>query len=121
MTTHGASVIEDLWYELTLVVSGDSELSTGTITNARRMCDTYLRARYHLSIVDLQEHPGGAFFDGQPVAAPALVKNWPLPPRKFVGDLSNTDVALLTLGLPADNDIPNSGEQEPSAQSAFDG
>jgi circadian clock protein KaiB len=109
-TPPGASAIEEIWYELTLVVSGVSKLSTGAIANARRPCDTYMKGRYYLSVVDLQEHPGGAFFHGQPVAAPASVKNWPVPRRKFVGDLTDTDMALVTLGLPADNDILISGQ-----------
>jgi circadian clock protein KaiB len=88
------------WYELTLIVSGASELSARAIANARQFCEAHLHGRYHLSVVDLHEEPasvGGR----QVLAAPTLVKNHPLPVRKFVGDLSRTDNVLLALGMPA--------------------
>jgi circadian clock protein KaiB len=93
------------WYELTLVVSGASDLSTRAIANARRLCDTYMKDRYHLSVVDLHEQPAGAL-DRPVLAAPTLIKDLPLPSRKFVGDLSHTDKALLALGLPGATDTP---------------
>lgn len=87
------------WYELTLIVSGASELSTRAIANARRIGDENLGGRYHLSVVDLLEEPASVL-SGQVLAAPTLVKNRPLPSGKFVGDLSRTDMVLKALGLP---------------------
>ncbi|HLL64947.1 MAG TPA: circadian clock KaiB family protein [Micromonosporaceae bacterium] len=89
---------DESWYELTLIVSGASALSARAIDNARRLCDTYLEGRYHLSVVDLREEPVSVANE-HVLAAPTLVKNRPLPVRKFVGDLSNTDRVLLALGL----------------------
>lgn len=91
---------EDNWYELTLIVSGASELSTRAIANARRLGEESLGGRYHLSVVDLHEEPASVL-SGQVLAAPTLVKNRPLPVGKFVGDLSRTDMVLRALGLPA--------------------
>lgn len=95
------------WYELTLIVSGASALSARAIANARRLCDTHLEGRYHLSVVDLHEEPASAAGE-HVLAAPTLVKNRPLPVRKFVGDLSHTDRVLLALGLsvPAASEAP---------------
>jgi circadian clock protein KaiB len=90
---------DDSWYELTLIVSGASALSARAIANARRLCDTHLEGRYHLSVVDLHEEPANVASD-HVLAAPTLVKNRPLPVRNFVGDLSHTDRVLLALGLP---------------------
>jgi hypothetical protein len=102
----GLAEHDEAWYELTLVVNGASELSTLSIANARRLCDTSIKSRYHLSVVDLRENPAGAVFDGPVIAAPTLVTNWPLPPQRFVRDLSQTDKAFLALGLPYGNDTP---------------
>jgi circadian clock protein KaiB len=88
------------WFELTLIVSGASELSARAIANARQFCELHLKSRYHLSIVDLHEEPASVG-GGLVVAAPTLVKNHPLPVRKFVGDLSRTDNVLLALGISA--------------------
>ena len=89
---------DESWYELTLIVSGASALSARAITNARRLCDTHLEGRYHLSVVDLHEEPASVASE-HVLAAPTLVKNRPLPVRKFVGDLSHTNRVLLALGL----------------------
>lgn len=86
--------------ELTLIVSGASELSARAIANATKLCETHLPGRHHLSVVDLHESPA-TVAGGQILAAPTLVKTLPPPVRKFVGDLSRTDKVLAALGLPA--------------------
>lgn len=86
--------------ELTLIVSGASDLSARAIANATSLCEDHLAGRYHLSVVDLHEAPASVP-SGQVLAAPTLVKTQPLPQRKFVGDLSHTDKVLLALGLRA--------------------
>lgn len=86
-------------FELTLIVSGASELSARAIANATQLCEENMQGRYHLSVVDLHEAPASVL-SGQVVAAPTLVKTQPLPMRKFVGDLSHTENVLDALGLP---------------------
>jgi circadian clock protein KaiB len=85
--------------ELTLIVSGASDLSARAIANASALCEEHMHGRYHLSVIDLHEAPASVL-SGQVVAAPTLVKTQPLPMRKFVGDLSRTDRVLAALGLP---------------------
>lgn len=85
--------------ELTLIVSGASDLSARAIANAKRLCEGHLAGRYHLAIVDLQEAPASVL-SSHVLGAPTLVKTQPLPQRKFVGDLSHTDKVLVALGLP---------------------
>ena len=82
-------------FDLTLIVSGASDLSARAIANARALCDTHLRGRSTLSVVDLHASPG----TNGVVAAPTLVRNHPLPVRRIVGDLSQTDKVLLALDL----------------------
>jgi len=90
-------------YELTLFVSGASELSARAIANARTLCDGHLDGRYQLNVVDVHEDPAAAV-DSDVVAAPTLVKHRPLPVRKLVGDLSDTHRVLLALDLPRAED-----------------
>jgi circadian clock protein KaiB len=90
---------DEAWFELTLIVSGASDLSARAIANATRLCEEHMNGRYHLSVVDLHEAPASVL-SSQVVAAPTLVKTQPLPMRKFVGDLSRTDKVLAALGLP---------------------
>jgi circadian clock protein KaiB len=91
-------------YELTLFVSGASDLSARAIANARALCNTHLRDRCQLSLVDVYEDPAAAL-EGGVLAVPTLVKSLPLPVRKLVGDLSQTDRVLLALGLPVASEI----------------
>jgi circadian clock protein KaiB len=86
-------------YDLTLFVSGASELSSRAIANATRVCDRHLSGAYLLSVVDVHDDRGpGAASDV--IAVPTLVKNRPLPARRIVGDLSNTHKVVLALELP---------------------
>src|ERR1700730_9379084 len=91
-------------YELTLFVSGASELSGRAIADTRQLCDAHLAGRYHLSIVDVHDDPAAALSSGV-LVAPTLVKNRPLPVRKVVGDLSHPGRVLVALGLAVAADL----------------
>ena len=84
--------------ELTLFVSGASDLSARAIADARELCDVRLGGRFRLSVVDVHEDPAAVLSHGV-CAAPTLVRTWPLPQRRFVGDLSQPDQVLLKLEL----------------------
>ena len=88
----------DIRYELTLFVSGATELSARAITNAKALCDAHLVGRHSLSFVNVHDDPGAAL-RSQVVAAPTLVMHQPLPSRRVVGDLSHTESVLAALGL----------------------
>jgi circadian clock protein KaiB len=88
-------------YELTLFVSGASEISGRAIANARSLCDTYLDGRGRLSVVDVYEDPTLLLPNGV-FAVPTLVRDQPLPVRKFVGDLAHVDRVLRALELEGD-------------------
>jgi circadian clock protein KaiB len=51
-----------------------------------------------LEVVDLCEQPERAQV-AQIIAAPTLVKELPLPLRRLIGDLTNTDRVLIALDL----------------------
>jgi circadian clock protein KaiB len=92
-------VTDTPWYELTLFVSGASDLSARAIANARHLCDGHLAGRHRLRVVDVHEDPA-AVLESQVVAAPTLIKTLPLPARRLVGDLSHTGRVLEALDLP---------------------
>ena len=85
--------------ELTLFVSGASDLSARAIASARELCDIRLDGRCRLSIVDVHEDPSAVRSNGVR-ATPTLVRTFPLPLRRFIGDLSHLDAVLLRLELP---------------------
>jgi circadian clock protein KaiB len=86
-------------YELTLFVSGASELSARAIASAKQLCDAHLDGRYQLSVVDVHEDPA-AGLRSHVLVAPTLIRNRPAPVRRLAGDLSNVDKVLSMLELP---------------------
>jgi circadian clock protein KaiB len=96
---------DDVFYELTLYVSGASDLAARAIANARRLCEIHCAGRYHLSVVDIHEDPSSLLTNNL-LATPTLVKSLPAPTRRVVGDLSQVDKVITTLDLPAAPDAP---------------
>ena len=99
------SAFDESDYELTLFVSGASDLAARAIANARKLCDVHLHGRCHLSVVDVHEDPA-AVLSSRLLATPTLVRNMPLPVRRVVGDLSDTDKVLRALDLPLARPTP---------------
>jgi len=87
-------------YSMCLYVTGATARSSRAIANLRRLCEKYLAGRYKLKIVDVYQQPRLAL-KGQIIAAPTLVKAFPLPLRKFIGDLSNLESLLAGLEIQA--------------------
>jgi circadian clock protein KaiB len=85
-------------YVLRLYVAGTSHKSLLAMQNIKKLLEEELDGEYELQIIDIYQQPIFAK-SGQIVAAPTLVKELPLPLRKLVGDLSNTEKVLAGLDL----------------------
>jgi circadian clock protein KaiB len=85
-------------YVLRLYITGTTPHSTRAIVNIRKICEEHLQGRYELEIVDISQHPTLAEGE-QIIAAPTLIKKLPLPLRRFIGDMSQTEKILLGLDL----------------------
>ena len=85
-------------FDLRLYVAGQTSRSLAAITNLRKICKEHLAGRYRIRVIDLIENPQLARGD-QILALPTLVRKLPEPIRKLVGDLSDTDRALVGLDL----------------------
>ena len=92
------NVAEDGKWNLRLYVAGQSPKSLRAFENLKKICEAHLAGRYTIEVVDLLQHPQLAAGD-QIVALPTLVRKLPEPLRKIVGDLSNTERALVGLQL----------------------
>ncbi len=88
----------DKLYELRLYVAGQTPKSMTALTNLKRYCETHLKGEYNIEIVDLLENPQLAEGD-QILAIPTLVRQFPVPVRKMIGDLSNEEKVLVGLDL----------------------
>jgi len=81
-----------------LYVAGMTPYSRSTIENVKKICEARMEGRYELEIIDVHQHPILAR-EAQIIAAPTLVKEFPPPLRKFIGDMSQAERILLWLGL----------------------
>ena len=85
-------------WELRLYTAGQSPKSVAAFQNLKRICEEHLRDRYTIEVIDLMQNPRLAKED-QIVAIPTLVRKLPDPLRKIIGDLSDTERALVGLQL----------------------
>ena len=85
-------------YVLCLFVTGASPNSMRAITNIKEICEAHLEGNYSLEIVDVYQQTDVARKE-QLVALPMLLKKKPLPEKRLIGDLSDTDKVLNALGI----------------------
>jgi circadian clock protein KaiB len=83
-------------YVLRLYIAGATERSRRALARARHLCDVELKGRCRLEVIDVYQQPILAR-NGQIVATPTLVKEFPLPVRRFIGALEDT--ARIVVGL----------------------
>ncbi len=81
-----------------MYVTGMTPRSTQAIRNIKKICEEYLKGRYELEVVDIYQQPELAR-EGELIAAPTLVKKLPVPIRKLIGDMSNTEKVLVGLNI----------------------
>ncbi len=88
---------EKIW-QLRLYVAGQTPKSVTAFANLQQICETHLRGRYHIEVIDLVAQPQLSHGD-QILAIPTLVRRLPEPVRKIIGDLSDTERVLVGLDL----------------------
>ena len=92
-------------YLLWLCIAGSSPHSGRAITNIRIFCEEHLKGFYDLEIHDISENPGTAVSE-QIIAAPTLIRKWPLPLRRLIGDMSQTERMRHALDIPRSATFP---------------
>ena len=85
-------------YVLRLYVTGMTPKSTRTIANVRKLCEEHLTGHYELDVIDIYQQLKLAKGE-QIIATPTLIKKLPLPLRKLIGDMSDTERFLVGIDL----------------------
>jgi circadian clock protein KaiB len=89
-------------WQLRLYVMDRTLKSLRAISNLKKLCESHLKDRYRIIVIDLEKHPHLAKGD-QILAVPTVVRNLPKPVRAIIGSLSDTERVLVGLDLrPAD-------------------
>ena len=86
-------------YVLLLYIAGTTPRAVRAIANVRMICEDHLAGRFDLEVIDISQYPALAANE-QIIAAPTLIRKLPLPHRRFIGDMSETDRILKGLDLP---------------------
>ena len=93
-----ASAKQSETFVLRLYVAGQTPKSLLAFSNLKKLCEDHLAGRYQIEVIDLLVDPQLARGD-QILAIPTLVRKLPVPVRKIIGDLSNTERVLIGLDL----------------------
>lgn len=86
-------------YVLRLFVSGHSTATEQTLKSLHQLLEHSLRHPYTLKVIDIFKHPDQAEAN-QISATPTLLRVWPPPVRRIVGDLTNPERVLRILAAP---------------------
>jgi len=85
-------------YFLRLYVAGATTRSRQALRRVYQLCEAELKDNYELEVIDVYQQPELAR-DNQIVATPTLVKELPLPIRRFIGNLANVTGLFAELDL----------------------
>ena len=83
---------------LKLYVSGASPNSVRAIGNIQRILDQHIANRYTLSITDIHQDKTVAEKE-QIIAVPVLIRKFPLPEKRLIGDMSDSEKVLKGLDI----------------------
>ena len=86
------------FWQLRLYVMAQTPKSAAAFANLKQICETHLKGRYHITVVDLAKQPHLAKGD-QILAVPTVVRRLPAPVRTIIGNLSETASVLVGLDL----------------------
>jgi circadian clock protein KaiB len=85
-------------WELRLYVAGQTPRSLAALANLKKICETHLKGKYKIEVIDLLAHPELARTD-QIIAIPTLIRKFPPPMKRILGDLSNRERTLKGMAL----------------------
>ncbi|HEY3278753.1 MAG TPA: circadian clock KaiB family protein [Syntrophorhabdaceae bacterium] len=85
-------------YVLRLYVAGASRKSSEAIAHIKKICEEHLKGLYELQVIDIYQQPVLAK-GRQIIAVPTLVKELPVPLRRFIGSMADEERILVGLDL----------------------
>lgn len=91
-------------YVFRLYITGASPNSSRAITNLKSIFKKHLAQKYELEIIDVYQQPAIAKTENI-IALPLLIKKHPLPERRLIGDMSDMQKVLESIGMTNDEDL----------------
>ena len=100
-----AKTKKDKWI-LRLYIAGQTPRAITAFNNLKSMCEEQLNGHYRIEVIDLLQNPQLGR-EHQILAIPTLVRKLPVPVRRIIGDLSNTERVLVGLDLKEQGELKN--------------
>ena len=85
-------------FSFRLYVAGDAHNSVRALANLTALCDSRLKGRHRIEIVDVFREPDRARAD-RIMMTPTLIRVEPSPVRRLVGTLEQADSVAIALGF----------------------
>lgn len=85
-------------YMLKLYVTGDTPRTDRAISNLNELCEKHFPEEYKIIIINVLKQPDIAEKE-KIIVTPTLVKEFPLPQVRIIGDLSDLKTVLMGLGI----------------------
>lgn len=93
-------------YLLKLFIAGSTPRARKAIETLKRIFEEDLTGQYRLEVIDVLERPKLAEQE-KIVATPTLIKAYPPPARRVIGDLSDKEKILIGLDM-----LPNEWQSQ---------
>ena len=84
--------------QLRLYITDHTPKSLTALSNLKKICESRLKGRYRITVIDLLKQPQLAKGD-QILATPTVVRKLPKPMRIIIGNLSDIERVLVGLDL----------------------
>jgi circadian clock protein KaiB len=91
-------------YVFRLFIAGATERSNQAILRVQLFCREELKGKCKLEVIDIYQQPHLAR-ENQILATPTLIKEFPRPVRRFIGNLTNLSGLFADLDLAAKGGI----------------
>jgi circadian clock protein KaiB len=88
-------------YRLKLYVTGNTPRSQRAIANLYRLCEQELPGQYKITVIDVLKSPQLAEAE-HILVTPTLIKEFPNPVQRIVGDLSDSQTVFWGLSIGVD-------------------
>ena len=86
-------------YILKLYISGNTPRSQRAVANLQAFCHRELPQQSIIEIIDINQSPEVAEAE-KILITPTLIKEFPLPQERIIGDISNPETLTFALNLP---------------------
>lgn len=85
-------------YVFRLYVTGASPNSLRAIANTKSFCEEFFKENYDLEIIDVYQQPV-ITVEENIIALPLLIKKYPLPEKRMIGDMSDPEKVKRGVGI----------------------